>query len=96
MAGMYGEPLQPTGLFSFLQLVFLLLPISFRRLDFRQNCALNEVGINTVKISDPENIIVYTGIMFVSRRIPKLEEEGCNLASTPAVHIKQIRPPSKG
>ena len=44
-----------------------------RHLDFWQNGASDKVGTSTVGIHDPENIGVDTRIMFVSRRVPKLE-----------------------
>ena len=44
-----------------------------RHLDFREKGASDKVGTNTVEILDPENIVVDTRIMFVSRRVPKLE-----------------------
>ena len=65
-----------------------------RHLDFRENGASDKVGTNTVENLDPENIGVDTEIMFVSRRVPKLEG-GCNFAS-PRRSCKKIAPPSEG
>ena len=59
-----------------------------RHLDFRENGASDKVGTNTVENLDPENIGVDTGIMFVSRRLPKLEEVA-TLQPAPAVSVKK-------
>ena len=66
-----------------------------RHLDFRENGASDKVGTNTVENLDPENIWVDTEIMFVSRRVAKLEG-CCNFAAPPAVRVKKIAPPSEG
>ena len=58
-----------------------------RHLDFRGKGASHNVGTNNVEILDPENIGVDTEIMFVPRRVPKLEG-GCNFAS-PAFRVKK-------
>jgi len=70
-------------------LFFTLIRFPVRHLDFRENGASDKVGTNTVEIFDPENIGVDTRIMFVSRRVPKLEG-GCNFAPPPrAVRVKK-------
>ena len=76
-------------------LFFTRFRFPVRHLDFRQNGASDKVGTNTVEIFDPENIGVDTEIMFVSRRVPKLEG-GCNFAYRPRRRCKKIGPPSEG
>ena len=64
-----------------------------RHLDFRENGASDKVGTNTVENLDPENIGVDTEIMFVSRRVPKLE--GAATLHPPGLSCKKsIRRPT--
>jgi len=61
-------------------LFFTRFRLLVRHLDFTENGASDKVGTDTVEILDPENIGVDTRIMFVSRRVLKLEG-GYNFAS---------------
>ena len=67
-------------LFWHVRLVFHLLPISCPPSWFPGERCVGQSRDYTVENLDPENIGVDTKIMFVSRRVPKLEG-GCNYAS---------------
>ena len=66
-----------------------------RHLDFRWNGASHKVGNYTIELLDPENMGVDTGIMSVSRPVPKLQG-GCNFASPPRRLRYKIRSAVRG